>query len=177
MKVLNPETHHGITVDGVTFCRMLDKGYLYDKEKNILYKPGFEDYSYITNPETMKRISVGSPIFISLLKKGYVHDIINNIFLKDGKPAIDPEKYVINPQTGFAVLKEYPTFKKLHRRYGYDASTNKLFIKDSDKIDKYRFYDYEESESEDVWFSDSGDEFDVDEAMVNEFLFDGDIEL
>ena len=38
MRCLNPETHHGIIVNGDTFKKLIKKGYRYNNIENYLYK-------------------------------------------------------------------------------------------------------------------------------------------
>ena len=68
MRCLNPETHHGIIVNGETFKKLIKKGYRYNNVENYLYKDEETVYRYVTNPETMKRISTESPTFLILLE-------------------------------------------------------------------------------------------------------------
>ena len=171
MRCLNPETHHGIIVNGETFKKLIKKGYRYNNVENYLYKDEETVYRYVTNPETMKRISTESPTFLILLGKGYVYNKEENAFYKDGKPAIDPKKYAINPKTGYAVRKNEPTFYYLKQEYGFDEETNKFNIADKQKDDKFRL-------TKDDWLSDSdsdSDGYSLDGDLINEWLYDGDI--
>lgn len=172
MRVLNPETHHGIIVNGETFKKMLKKGYKYNSTENYLYKE--EEtviYRYVTNPETMKRISIESPTFLILLGKGYIYNKDENMFYKDGKPAIDSKYYAINPKTGFAVKKCEPTFYYLKQEYGFNEETNKFNIPETEKDDKFRLT---EKDTNDGYETDS-DGYSVDGDLIDEFLYDGDI--
>ena len=119
----------------------------------------------------MKRISTESPTFLILLGKGYVYNKEENAFYKDGKPAIDPKYYAINPKTGYAVKKNEPTFYYLKQEYGFDEETNKFNIPETQKDDKFRL-------TKDDWLSDSdsdSDGYSVDGDLINEWLYDGDI--
>ena len=50
MRCLNPETHHGIIVNGETFKKLIKKGYRYNNVENYLYKDEEVVYQHITNP-------------------------------------------------------------------------------------------------------------------------------
>ena len=63
------------------------------------------------------------------------------------------------------------TFYYLKQEYGFDEETNKFNIPETQKDDKFRL-------TKDDWLSDSdsdSDGYSVDGDLINEWLYDGDI--